>query len=113
MNFRFVDEHDPVARHRRRLQAKRTQRFRQRQKANQAESSRIVKPVVENVQAEPEDSLLTDAGKFGLDEISSRDTFITPCQEDDDLGIIDTEPAYYDEEPVNTRAPNSADRLDY
>ncbi|KAH6955951.1 hypothetical protein BKA56DRAFT_431958, partial [Ilyonectria sp. MPI-CAGE-AT-0026] len=66
--------------------------------------------VVENVQAEPEDSLLTDAGEFGLDEISSRDTFITPCQEDDDSGIIDTEPAYYDEEPVNTQ---SAEEREY
>jgi hypothetical protein len=32
MEFRFVNEHDPVALRRRRLQAQRTQRYRQRQK---------------------------------------------------------------------------------
>ena len=64
---------------------------------------------MENVPTEPEDSLLTNTGEFGPNEISSRDTFITPCQEDDDSGIIDTEPAYYDEEPVNAQSAEERD----
>ncbi|RMJ02399.1 hypothetical protein CDV36_015330 [Fusarium kuroshium] len=85
MEFRFVDEHDPAALRRRRLQAERTQRWRQRQKQNiettnhQAESSRTAEFAVENVQTRPENSF----------------------REDDDLGIIDAEPAYYDEESVD------------
>lgn len=61
------------------------------------------------MQTEPEDSLLTDTGEFGPDEISSTDTFITPCQEDDDSSIIDTELAYYDEEPVNAQSAKERD----
>ncbi|KAM6513745.1 hypothetical protein FALCPG4_014965 [Fusarium falciforme] len=56
---------------------------------------------VENVQTRPENSSLVDTREFGPDEISSGDIFITLSREDDDLGIIDTEPAYYDEEPVD------------
>ncbi|KAH7117174.1 hypothetical protein B0J13DRAFT_613250 [Dactylonectria estremocensis] len=107
MEFRFVDEHDPAALRRRRLQAERTQRWQQRQKQNiettnhQAESSRTAEFAVENVQTRPENSSLVDTREFGPDEISSGDIFITLSREDDDLGIIDTEPAYYDEESVD------------
>lgn len=60
------------------LQAESTQKCRQRQKAkqdikttnHQAESSRTVEPVAENVQTEPEDSSLANTGEFGPDEIS-------------------------------------------
>lgn len=44
---------------------------------------------------------MVDTREFGPDEISSGDIFITLGREDDDLGIVDTEPAYYDEEPVD------------
>ncbi|KAF4464854.1 hypothetical protein FALBO_8308 [Fusarium albosuccineum] len=107
MEFRFVDEHDPAALRRRRLQAKRTQRWRQRQRQNikttnhHAESSRTAEFAEESVQSRPENSSLADTGEFEPDEISSGEIFITPSREDDDLGTIDTEPAYYDEEPVD------------
>ncbi|RMI97171.1 hypothetical protein CDV36_016265 [Fusarium kuroshium] len=56
---------------------------------------------VENVQTRPENSSLVDTREFGPDEITSGDIFITLSREDSDLGIIDAEPAYYDEEPVD------------
>ncbi|KAH7233978.1 uncharacterized protein BKA55DRAFT_710154 [Fusarium redolens] len=56
MEFRFVNEHDPVALRRRRLQAQRTQRYRQRQKEKeciepsiyQVESSQTVDSAADN-----------------------------------------------------------------
>ena len=112
MEFRFVDEHDPAARRRCRLQTERTRRWRQRRRAKQdiettnhrAESSRTVESVAENVQTRPENGSLANTGEFGFDKSSSEDIFITPSQEDDDLGIIDTDPAYYDEEPVDAHS---------
>ncbi|KAH6972774.1 hypothetical protein BKA56DRAFT_592796 [Ilyonectria sp. MPI-CAGE-AT-0026] len=112
MKFRFVDEHDPAALRRRRLQAERTQRWRQRQRAkqniettnHQAESYRTAESAAENVQTRLGNSSLADTGEFGPDKISSGDIFITLNQAGDNLGIIDTDPAYYDEEPVDAHS---------
>ncbi|KAJ4197287.1 hypothetical protein NW759_016337 [Fusarium solani] len=106
MNVRFVgdQEQDPAVLRRRRLQAKRTQNYRWRKKANrdikatddQAELlPQTVESESESGQAEP------DAGEFRQDEISSGDISIAPSQEGDDSGLDDLEPAYYDEEPVS------------
>jgi hypothetical protein len=79
MKFRFVDEHDPSVLRRRRLQAQRTQKYRQRKRAkqyintrnHQAESSQTVQSAAENVQTGPENSSLADIGEFGPDTMSS------------------------------------------
>ncbi|PCD26045.1 hypothetical protein AU210_012478 [Fusarium oxysporum f. sp. radicis-cucumerinum] len=102
MKLRFVDEDDPATLHRRRLQAQDTQRCRQRQKAgqhveitnHQAESSQTVESAAENVQTWPENSSLADTGETGPDAILFGELSITPSQEDEDLGTIDTGPAW-------------------
>ncbi|KAH7111570.1 hypothetical protein EDB81DRAFT_829410 [Dactylonectria macrodidyma] len=112
MNVRFVgdQEQDPAVLHRRHLQAKRTQNYRQRKNANQDikatdDLAELLPHTVESGpeigQTGPEDSSLADTGEFRQDEISSGDVFITPNQESDDSGIDAIEPAYYDEEPVS------------
>ncbi|KAM6513712.1 hypothetical protein FALCPG4_016083 [Fusarium falciforme] len=106
MNIRFVDDQKqaPAVVHRRRLQAKRTQNYRRRKKANRDikatdDQAELLPQTVESEsksgQTEP------DAGEFRQDEISSGDISITPSQEGDDSGLDDIEPAYYDEEPVS------------
>jgi hypothetical protein len=68
MEFRFVNEHDPVALRRRRLQAQRTQRYRQRQKEKecielsiyQAELSQTVDSAADNVQTTLSNNLLAN-----------------------------------------------------
>jgi hypothetical protein len=113
MEFRFVDEHDPVALRRRCLQAQRTQRCRQRQKAkqlyietpiHQAESSQTVGSAADDVQTRLGYNLLADTGKFGPDTIPSGELPITSSQEDDNLSTIDTGPDYYDEEIVDAHS---------
>ncbi|KNB04574.1 hypothetical protein FOXG_06634 [Fusarium oxysporum f. sp. lycopersici 4287] len=109
MEFRFVDEHDPVALRRRRLQAQRTQRFRQRRKEEQyiepsiyqAESSQTVdQTAADNVQTALGNDLLADTEESGHDTISPGELLITSSQEDGNLVTIDTGPDYYDEEIV-------------
>ncbi|KAF4429967.1 hypothetical protein F53441_13978 [Fusarium austroafricanum] len=112
MKFRFVDKYNPATLHRRRLQAQHTQRCRQQQKAgqhvettnHQAESSQTAESATENVQTGPENSSLADTGETGPDAILFGELSITPSQEDEDLGTIDTGPAYYDEEPVDAHS---------
>lgn len=73
MEFRFVDEHDPVALRRRRLQAQRAKRCRQRKKEqqyiepsiDQAESSHTVDSTADNVQTLG-NNLLADTGNPDL-----------------------------------------------
>jgi hypothetical protein len=109
MEFRFVDEHDPVALRRRRLQAQRTQRFRQRRKEEQyiepsiyqAESLQTVDSAVNNVQTAPDKDLLANTGGSRYNTISPGEILITSSQEDGNLGTIDTGPDYYDEEIVD------------
>jgi hypothetical protein len=71
---------------RRRLQAQRTQRCRQRQKAkelsietpiHQVESSQTVDSAAEDVQTRLGNNLLADTGKFGPDTIPSGELSIT------------------------------------
>lgn len=108
MEFRFVDEHDPVALRRRRLQAQRTQKFRQRRKEeqyiepsiSQAESLQTVDSAVDNVQTAP-DKELANTGESRYDTISPGEILITSSQEDGNLGTIDTGPDYYDEDIVD------------
>ncbi|RKK90846.1 hypothetical protein BFJ68_g16350 [Fusarium oxysporum] len=109
MEFRFVDEHDPVALRRRRLQAQRTQRCRQRQKEQQciepsiyqAELSQTVDSAADNLQTTLGNNLLGDTGEPRPDTISSGEFPITSSQEDENLSTIDTGPDYYDEEIVD------------
>ncbi|KAF5698485.1 hypothetical protein FMUND_15085 [Fusarium mundagurra] len=109
MEFRFVDEHDPVALRRRRLQAQHTQRCRQRQKEQhcvepsiyQAELSQAVNSAADNVQTTLGNNLLADTGESRPDTISSGELPIPFSQEDENLSTIDTGPDYYDEEIVD------------
>ncbi|KAG5775225.1 hypothetical protein H9Q73_011105 [Fusarium xylarioides] len=85
MEFRFVDEHDPVALRRRRLQAQRTQRFRQRRKAGQcnepsiyrAESSHTVDPAADNVQTALDNNLSVDTEESRYDITPPGELLIT------------------------------------
>lgn len=108
INVRFVgnQEQDPAVLHRRRLQAKCTQNYRQRKKANQDikaidDQAKLLPQTVESQsesgQAGP------DAGELRQDEIFSGDISIIPSQEGDDSGLDDIEPTYYDEERPRCR----------
>jgi hypothetical protein len=108
MEFRFVDEHGPVALRRRRLQAQRAKRCRQRKNGqqciepsiDQAESSHTVDSTADNVQTLG-NNLLADTGESRLGIISPGELPITSSQEDENLSTIDTGPDYYDEEMVD------------
>jgi hypothetical protein len=100
MEFRFVNEHDPVALRRRRLQAQRTQRYRQRQKEKeciepsmfQAELSQTVDSAADNVQTTLGNNLLANTGESRPDTISSGELPVTSSQVDENLSTIDTGP---------------------
>ncbi|RBA11881.1 hypothetical protein FPRO05_03331 [Fusarium proliferatum] len=118
MKFRFVNEGDPATLHQRRLQAQRTQRCRQRQKArqhvettnHQADGSQTVDSATENVQTRPGNRSLTDTGEFEPNTISSGEPSIISSQEDYDLSTIDTGLDFYDGELVD--APSTEERQD-
>lgn len=100
----------PVLAHRRLLQARRTRKFRDRQKVTAAGTTTSHQPTLlydaiesaaEERQAARGKSPVPQNGEFDQGDISAGDPFIISGEEDDDPSISNIGPySYYDEDPV-------------
>ncbi|KAL9566117.1 hypothetical protein ACKAV7_009735 [Fusarium commune] len=101
-------EWDPAVLHRRRLQANRTRNYRRRTKQNrniQATHDQA-ELLPETVDSESESEQTgPDAGGLRQDELPSDGIYIAPILSEDDPGLENIEPAYYEEESVSVPYP--------